>query len=397
MTTYPLDTLAPTITENGITAPSYDDIFASLQASFRSIYGNDSYLDPDSQDGQMLGIIAKAVNDTNNRAIDVYNSFSPATGQGNALSSNVKINGLLRQSATSSTVPVEIVGQAGTTILNGLVGDNLNLGTKWALPDSVVIPIGGSIVVTATCTTAGDAQAPADSLTNILTPTFGWQSVNNPSAATAGNPIETDAQLRIRQSESTALPSLSPIDSILSNVANLPGVGRHAIYENSTGSTDANGVPSHSVSVVVEGGDLQQIANTIAATKPPGCGTYGTTTEEVVDPAGVTSEINFFILTEKRIIVAATISALPGFLASTEDAIKQAIADYINGLPVGGKIYLNKTITAASLNNSALAMTFNVAALTQSIFPASPTAADIAIAFNAAAQCAVADITLDVV
>lgn len=397
MTTYPLPTLACTITPAGITAPSYDDIFASLQASFRAIYGSDAYLEPDSQDGELLAVFAKGFDDANKVAIAVYESFSPATGQGNALSSNVRINGLERHSASHSTALVTIVGQAGTTILNGLVGDDLNLSTKWALPASVVVPGGGTIDVTATCTEEGAVVAAANSLTKILTPTFGWQTVNNAADALPGEPIETDAQLRIRQGESVALPSLSPVDSILANVANLSGVGRHAIYENSTGSTDANGVPSHSIAVVVEGGDAQEIANTIAATKPPGCGTYGTTTETVVDPAGVTSTINFYILTEKRILVDATISALPGFLASTEDTIKQAIADYINGLPVGQKIYLNKTITAASLNNDDLGRSFNVAALTQSISPASPSAADVAIAFNAAAHCVVADIDLTVV
>lgn len=397
MTTYPLDTLAPTITDAGITAPSYNDIFLSLQASFLQIFGDDSYLGADSQDGQWIGVMAKAVFDQNNRIIDVYNSFSPATGQGNALSSNVKINGLVRHSSSNSTAVVRVTGQVGTTITNGLIGDNAGFNTKWALPASVVIPGAGFIDVTATCTTPGNITAAPDTLTNILTPTRGWQSVTNDASADPGNPIETDAELRIRQGESTALPASSPVDSILAAVANLLGIGRHAIYENSTGSTDANGVPSHSISVVVEGGDIQQIGETIAATKPPGCGTYGTTIVEVTDPAGVTSTINFYELVEERIIVEIQISAEFGYLSTTGDAIKQAIADYINSLPVGQKIFLSKVVAAASLANGPLSLTFNVDTVELAIFPAVPSAADVPIPFNAAALCDVADITLSVV
>ena len=78
MATYPLATLACTIGSTGISAPAYSDIVASLQASFQLIYGADSYLGPDSQDGQMLAIYAKAQDDTNQAQIAVYNSFSPA-------------------------------------------------------------------------------------------------------------------------------------------------------------------------------------------------------------------------------------------------------------------------------------------------------------------------------
>ncbi|WP_231753040.1 hypothetical protein [Burkholderia sp. TSV86] len=43
--------LAPTIDANGITAPTYADVFASRQDLCRSIYGADTYLEADSQDG----------------------------------------------------------------------------------------------------------------------------------------------------------------------------------------------------------------------------------------------------------------------------------------------------------------------------------------------------------
>ena len=73
---------------------------------------------------QFLGIVAAAINDSNAAAVAVYNSFSPATAQGNGLSSVVKINGITRLVASNSTVDLTVVGIAGTTITNGQASDS---------------------------------------------------------------------------------------------------------------------------------------------------------------------------------------------------------------------------------------------------------------------------------
>ena len=145
MTTYPLPTLSATVTPTGISAPSYVDILLSLEASYRAIYGADTDLDPDTQDGNWIAVQAAAINDANQVAINVYLSFSPSSAQGAALSSVVKVNGITRMVPSASSTPVLIVGQAGSIINNGLVGDNAGLNTRWNLPASVTIPPGGSI------------------------------------------------------------------------------------------------------------------------------------------------------------------------------------------------------------------------------------------------------------
>ena len=219
MPTFPLSTLAAQVTAAGISAPSFPDILESLQTSFKLIFGSDAYVDPDSQDGQWIAIIAAAINDSNATAIAVYNSFSPSTAQGVGLSIVVKINGLARHVPTNSTADVTLVGVFGTTIINGKVGDGL--GNRWSLPASVTIPSGGSIIVTATCDTVGAVSAPAASIVNILTPTLGWQTVTNVNPATVGAPVESDAALRLRQSVSTALTAETPLKAILGAVASL--------------------------------------------------------------------------------------------------------------------------------------------------------------------------------
>lgn len=76
----------------------------------------------------------------------------------------------------------------------------------WRLPASVVIGVDGTMTATATSSNSGAVAALAGTITTINTPTRGWASVTNPAAATVGAPAETDAELRIRQGQSVALP-----------------------------------------------------------------------------------------------------------------------------------------------------------------------------------------------
>lgn len=346
-------TLAAKITADGISSPTYEDILVALQNAVFGIYGSDVYLGNDSQDGQLLAVVAQAIYDNNQLAIAVYNSYSPVSAQGVGLSQQVKINGIRRLISSNSQVDVDIVGANGTPIINGIVGDDQSLGTQWALPALVTIPGGGTITVTATCTEPGAIAASANSITKILTPTAGWQTVNNASAATPGAPVETDSKLRQRQAVSTALPALSVKDAILGALLNLIGVGRAYVYENDTGAPDANGIPAHSLSAVIQGGDAQTIANTIALYKTPGTGTYGTTGETVVDPAGISSMINFYQLTIVQIFALVLVTPLTGYVSTTATAIEQALAQWFNTLAIGEDSYLGRLYSPANLSGDA--------------------------------------------
>lgn len=388
--------LSAQVTETGISAPDFTDILAQLKIFYWSIYGSDADLDNDTQDGQFLGVLAQAISDCNQTAISVFNAFSPAFAQGAGLSSVVKINGIRRLSSSNSQVILTVGGTVGTVITGGTVGDSLNLGTKWDLPATVTIPVGGTIDVTATCTDTGNVAAGAGTLTTKLTPTLGWQTVTNAAAATPGSPVESDADLRRRQTLSTSDSALTIIDSLYGNIANLEGVARLKIYENDTDATDGNGVPSHSISVVVQGGDAVAIATKIAEKKAPGTGTYGSVTEVIVDSRGVPNTIRFYPLALDTIAVVVTVKALAGFVSSTGNLALRAVAQFISTLDIGEKSYTGRLYSPANLNGDAalsvsglkqseldlLAKTFNVTSITQN-----GTGADVAIAFNRAAHC----------
>jgi uncharacterized phage protein gp47/JayE len=407
---YPLATLAPVITQAGITAPSFADILASKIASYQQIYGADVSLDPSTQDGQAIAIEALGVYNNNQAIVANYLSYSPTYAQGAQLSSMVKINGLQRQAASSSTVPVSVVGQAGTRIAAGMFQDEF--GNDWTLPPNVLIPNAGDITVTATCQVPGavilaegETTTPPSGTLTILTPQQGLQSITTTAAALPGEPVETDALLRQRQSISTGLPAQTPAQSILAAVANSAGVGRYAIYENDTGSTNGLGIPRNSISLVVEGGNATTIAQIIQAKKIPGGGTYGTTSVVVLDPSGIPVTIDFYFATEVQIYFTVTINPLGGYSANTGALIVAAIAAYIATLPLGSNVEYNKLYAAGNLSGTAalavsgqsqgqldvLSSTYEITALTVGTAPAPVGTVDIPLLFYDATQCPVAN------
>lgn len=393
-----LDTLglSATVTAQGISAPDYQVILDTITSYFQQIYGADAYLEPDSKDGQMVALVALAIHDANNTAVAVYNSFSPATAMYSALNSNVKINGITRKVATRSTVDVTLSGTVGTAITNGSVKDAN--GIIWSLPASVSIGLDGTATVTATCQASGAVAALVGTVTQINTPTRGWTSVTNNSAATVGSPGETDAELRIRQGQSVALPSLTPFEAVDGAIANVAGVTRHKLYENDTGVTDSDGLPQHSLSAIVDGGTLIDIAQAIRGKKGQGVSTYGTTSISVPDIYGNPHLIRFSRSTDVPIFVAITIKAFIGYTSAVGDQIKQAVADYINGLKIGDDVLLSRIYSPANLGvvSGGNARYYDITELLIGKSAGGVTAANIDVAYDESASCTVAHINLTV-
>ena len=394
MATYPLATLAPIVSPTGISAPSYSDIYQSLIASFQAIYGSAIYIAPDSQDGQWIAILAQSINDSNQAAIACFQAFSPTYAQGVGLSSLVKLNGLQREVATNSTAIGNVVGVAGTTITGGVVQDAS--GNQWDLPSPTLIPIGGSITVTVTAQNAGNITAPAGTINTISNPQLGWQSFVSTVDAVAGVPIETDPVLRSRQTVSTSLTAIGIKEAIYAAVANVSGVTRSTVYENDTGATDSNGIPAHSVAVIVDGGTVANIALAIASKKPTGGQTYGTTAQVVYDQYGLPTTVNYFALAHVPIYFAVTIKALPGYVSSTGTAIIAALVAFVNSLAIGEDVYATQAQAVAALINLPVGQTFYLTDFRLGL-AASPTGtANLVIVFNAAATCATGNIGLTV-
>ncbi|WP_067709477.1 baseplate J/gp47 family protein [Erwinia sp. ErVv1] len=388
--------LSATITAQGIAAPGYQAILSTLTGYFQQIYGSDAYLEPDSKDGQMLAIVALAIHDTNNAVIHCYNAFSPSTAMGDALSRNVKINGITRQGATSSVVDVTLTGIPGTTISNGSVRDSN--GVIWNLPDSVTIGTASTATVTATCASAGAVVALPGTVNGINTPTRGWTSVTNIPAATPGTAAETDSELRLRQTQSVALASLTPFDALDAAIASVPGVTNHRLYENDTGTADAHGIPAHAIAAIVDGGDVTAIAQVLRGKKGQGTATWGSSTLVVSDKYGNPHSISFSRPSDVPVHVAIVIRAFTGYTTQIGEDMKTAIAAYINGLAIGEDVLLSRLYSPANLADTSGGAHgyYDITQLQIGRSAASMAVANIAVAYNESASVSRENITIEV-
>lgn len=390
-----IDSPVFSVNETGITAPAYAEILEYFKEKAREIFGDDINLASDTQDGQLIAIFAKSLSDVNAQAVSVYSAYNPQTAKGIALDSAVKTNGLTRHEASHSTADLRLVGQAGTTIVNGIAIDGNE--NRWLLPDQVVIPVAGEITVTATAEDAGDIEAVAGSINRIGTPTLGWQTVSNPSAATVGRAVETDAELRERQSLSTALPSVSLWEGILGSVLACDGVRRISGICNNEDQPTSEGVPGHTIALIVDGGEIEDISRAIYFKAGEGVGTYGSVSYTLMDSYGFPHTVRFSRPTSVSIKARVVINPSATYLSTVADEIKSRISDYINGLAIGVSVNLPRVLSSAVKDcDTGVDSRFDVQEIEIARSTGELAAKSVTIAWNEAAMCDIDQIEVEV-
>lgn len=373
--------LAFQVTAAGVSAPAFADVLAGLQSKVQAIYGSDIYIDPDSKDGQLIALVASAIDDCNTAGIGTYNQFSPSTAIGNGLASNVKLNGIAKLVASNSTAVGTVVGEVGITITAGVVRDENS--NNWDLPSIVIIPPAGQIDVTVTAQVLGAIAAPAGTIDQIQTPTRGWQSFTSTEDAVPGAAVESDALLRQRQTVSVSLPALTPMGATEGALSNLVGVQLVKIYENATDAVDANGLPKRSICVVIRGGDLAAIAQVIGQKKTPGAGTYGTTSQPYTDPkTGILYTINFFVLVNSTIAITVIGSALTGYTTAQAALIRQSLGQFINGNGIGDDVEFTGLWGAGYQNTTPNVLPYRINSVTMGVDGGAQSTVDITVPFN---------------
>lgn len=386
----------PYIDKTGLHIPTYISIRDRLVEDARSIFGQDIYLGDDSQDYQWISTVAEKIYDAFQIGEQVYNNRAPNTAIGTGLDSIVKINGLKRKSATHSECILKVFGIAGTKIKSGVAVDKS--GIKWNLPSEVVIPDVGEIEVEAVCSIPGPVVSNPGDINGIFNPMYGWSSVYNEQNGDIGSYIEDDAKLRVRQSKSTAQASLTMLEGTIGAVAQLTGVTRSEVYENDTGEVDARGLPPHSITAVVEGGEDGSIAKAIWIHKGVGCYTNGNVIVTVTDSKRQETPIRFFRPTYVDVEVVVNVKQLPGYTTENTESIKRNIQDYLNSMKIGSSLSVSALWGAALQAMPDLSSPlFSITSITASRLGETHQVDDISLAFNEVCRGNINNITANVV
>lgn len=320
------------VTEQGFTVKSAAEITADLDAKFVGTFGSQFDTSAESPDGQLIGVVAKLLEDVWQQAEGAYNAYSPSNAYGVGLDKVAEINGITRITNLPTSVAITLSGTAGTVVPAGYIVKTVD-GLEFATVAVAVIPA----IVTAKCTTQGAIRILANEVHVLTTAIAGLTGATNLEPGITGIVREEDPAFRARRENSTISRGTSSIDAIYEGVKslNLPYI---AIIENTTSAT-VDGVPANSFLVVVEGGTPAEVSQVIYDNKPQGITSYGSIVTVINDSKGYPHNIGISRPTPIDISVTTSITNLPGASLDSATLVKAAIVDYVNDMNISEDVY----------------------------------------------------------
>jgi uncharacterized phage protein gp47/JayE len=246
--------------------------------------------------GQLNGIFAAKLNEVWDVAHSVYSSFDPNQAEGAALTALAALTGTVRRAATKSTVTLTVNLNAGVTLPAGSIASVTDAPTRRFVTLADATNGGGSpanVSVEAEAESTGVVVGSAGTIEEIETPFSGWNTVTNAADADLGQDEETDAELRLRREEDIRRTGSGAPDAIRADVLAVDDVTYCRVFENTTDVTDGDGLPPHSIEVLVLDGADADIAQAIWDSKPAGIATHGTDSDTATDSLGNTHTVEF--------------------------------------------------------------------------------------------------------
>lgn len=166
-------------------------------------------------------------------------------------------------------------------------------------------------------------------VTNLLNPSYGQQQ-------------ETDTELRHSYMKKKALRSNMMLDSIVAELLDSVDNVESAVgFENDTDTTDSRGLPPHSIEVIVDGGDAEEIAKVILLKKAAGIQTYGSISIDVPGMYGDTIPVRFnrpeYLYTWLKIMLHGDQGIRP---SNFEALTVNSVVEYVEGLASGDDLLI---------------------------------------------------------
>lgn len=351
-------------TNAGIVIPSASEIKEELEAMFVQVFGSNISLDASTPQGQLITSLTTIIMEKNANVARVYNSFNPVTAKNDDESGLMwqdaigNIYNMTRIPATKSTVVCNISGAGGTVIPNTAEAISVN-GDIFRIKEAVTIPEAGQISVVFVAKESGAIAVGANSVNRIYTPVVGWDTVNNPSSGTIGQPAENREHFENRRIDQLGRYSSSMIESVLSYVEAVDGVSDVIVRENDTDNNKTvQGfvLSPHSCYVCVKGGNNAKIGEAIRNSKSGGCATNGST--QYVDNYGT---ILFDRPTEVAMTVQVTAVKTENTPDNIEDLIKSDLVNNILGLDsLGSPLRIAETCYVGRLFNALASLEVNL-------------------------------------
>lgn len=319
----------------GLTVATREELITFFNTQFQTIYGADINLDSDTPDGQMIGDFVQAVLDLEDLLVQIYNMFDPDNAVGAVLDQRVAINGIQRQAGTFTVTNITITTSQALNIY-GLdqtvqpiytVADNA--GNEWQLQVTQTIGSSGVYVFSFQSAVPGAVLTVPNTITVPVTIVLGVVSINNPTSySSLGINEESDAVLKVRRQKSVSLASQGFLAGLLAALENITGVTSAFVYENLTNATNGDGVPGHSIWVIVAGtAAAVDIATAIYQKRSAGCGMFGLQSYTIMQVDGTPFIVNWDTVEPEDLFIRFTATSIDGINAPNIAAIRAGLPD----------------------------------------------------------------------
>ncbi len=343
------------ITVDGLETETQAELVAQITASLQAIYRDDINIDSSSPDGQLMMIFIQVILDNLDFLTQVYNTFDPDQAIGVTLDERCAINGIQRQGGTFTITNITLIIDRALNLagLDDAINDpdgtgytvSDNAGNQWILVESQTVASPGTYVYAFRAKNPGAVLTVPNTIQNPVTVVLGVTSINNPTTyTTLGVNEETDAQLRLRRQKSVSISSQGYLSGLLAALLNVTGVSSAFVYENVTGTADGDGVPGHSIWVIVQGGAPTDIADAIYRKRNAGCGMKGSETVNVLQPDGTYFQIKYDIVTPEDLYIQFDATSIDGVTSIDATYIKDQLVLLLVP-PVNGEVNINELAT----------------------------------------------------
>lgn len=318
---------------NGLQTATQAELLANFTAAYKAIYGSDINLASDTPDGQMMNIDIQAILDLEDLLTQINSQFDPDQAVGTILDQRVAINGIQRQAGTFTTTNITLVLTQSVNLygLDQTVQDVYtvadNAGNQWELLNTHLGAGPGTVVYAFQAAQPGAVLTVPNTITVPVTIVLGVQSINNPTTyTTLGTNEESDAALRVRRQISVSLASQGYLSSLLAALKNISGVTGAFVYENTQATTNSDGVPGHSIWVIIAGtAAAADIANAIYTKRNAGCGMFGAQTFTITQVDGTSFIVSWDNVVQQTLYTAFYAASLNGVTPPNIAAIKTGL------------------------------------------------------------------------
>ena len=395
------------VTDNGVIVVDAAFIEQQVIEEYQALFGSELVTTPNTPQGMLIQAEVQsriAVAENNAR---LANQINPNYAGGVFLDGIMALtNPFGRTAASPSVTFASIQGTPGTVIPIGSVvaetgtGDSNQFVTVEleTIPDSGLIP-----AVQFNSLLDGPIPAPEGTLTNIITPILGWDSVTNSASPILGNLTQSDLQARIYRLNTLATQGASVAQAIISGVTQVPGVKSMSFLENTASTTQTvsgvsmvrnsiyacvdcdttgtgtystvigtlTGVSTTSVPAGTQVSSMGNVFETVNTVVIPASGVIdvlfesvstgsiacpiGTLTTIVTPVSGLTSVTNAFDTNNVQTVVIGTITGTPstvipaGSQASSGSFVYETLASVT--IPAGGSIQTTfQCVTAGAIS-----------------------------------------------